>query len=92
VPWKTEARLRCDPRNGLLLSALHDRAFDRGLLTVDADLRIVVSTALKKVRADEFCATTLVALHGQPLRFPRRIKFQPSREALEYHRTVIFLR
>jgi predicted restriction endonuclease len=92
VPWKAEARLRCDPRNGLLLSALHDRAFDRGLLTVDADLHIVVSAALKKSRADEFCATALAALHGQPLRLPRRIKFLPSREALEYHRDVVFLK
>lgn len=90
VPWKAAEKLRCDPRNGLLLSALHDRAFDRGLLSVDANFHILASRALKKYRTDEFCTLALLALNGMPLRMPKRAKFLPSREALEYHRDVVF--
>jgi putative restriction endonuclease len=90
VPWNTDAKLRCDPRNGLLLSALHDRAFDRGLITVSSELRIQISGALTKFIKDEFCASSLLALHESPLKLPKHPKFLPSQDALEYHRTVIF--
>ena len=31
MPWASHPNQRLDPRNGLCLNALHDRAFDRGL-------------------------------------------------------------
>lgn len=34
VPWAEDEKNRLNPRNGLCLSALHDRAFDQGLITV----------------------------------------------------------
>ena len=43
VPWSHDETNRVNPRNGLLLSALHDKAFDNGLLTVDDDMTIQVS-------------------------------------------------
>ena len=38
VPWSKDPRERLNPRNGLCLNALHDRAFDRGLISVDPEL------------------------------------------------------
>jgi len=48
-PWSvaTEEE-RTDPENGLCLCVLHDKAYDRGLLTVTTDYRVIVSAALKK--------------------------------------------
>ena len=43
VPWSVDTRRRADPRNGILLNTLYDRAFDRGLITVDDSLRVRVS-------------------------------------------------
>ncbi len=43
IPWVTSVERRADPRNGLCLSALFDRAFDRGLMTIDAQHRVIVS-------------------------------------------------
>jgi HNH endonuclease len=37
VPWADDAANRLNPRNGLCLSAIYDRAFDRGLLTITPD-------------------------------------------------------
>ena len=47
IPWSVDKMRRADPRNGLSLCVLHDRAFDRGLIAVDEDFRIILS---EKVR------------------------------------------
>jgi len=33
VPWSKDKQNRLNPRNGLCLSALHDKAFDRGMIS-----------------------------------------------------------
>ena len=43
VPWSKDPRERLNPRNGLCLNALHDRAFDRGLISVDPSFTVRVS-------------------------------------------------
>lgn len=40
IPWSKDKSNQVNPRNGLCLNALHDRAFDRGLLTITSDLTI----------------------------------------------------
>jgi putative restriction endonuclease len=47
-PWATDIKNRTNPRNGLCLNALHDRAFDCGLLTVTPDLRVMISPKAKR--------------------------------------------
>ena len=47
IPWNVNVERRADPRNGIALNALYDRAFDRGLITFDEGLRLVVSGRLK---------------------------------------------
>ena len=39
IPWAARPEFRLDPRNGLCLCAMHDKAFDRGLLAVDSSFR-----------------------------------------------------
>ena len=43
IPWRDDRSNRVNPRNGLLLSALHDKAFDTGLITVENDMTVRVS-------------------------------------------------
>ena len=47
VPWSLNPALRLDPRNGLCLNALHDAAFDRGLITLSEKFELCVSRRLK---------------------------------------------
>jgi len=47
IPWSVDEHRRADPQNGLSLCALHDRAFDRGLLTVDEDYKVILSGELR---------------------------------------------
>lgn len=87
-PWSTSdpATERLAPDNGLLLNALHDRAFDQGLITIDKDLRIVVSPAVPKddVAANRF----LWEYEGCQIEEP--LAFKPRSEFIEYHNDVIF--
>ncbi|HOB32780.1 MAG TPA: HNH endonuclease signature motif containing protein, partial [Verrucomicrobiota bacterium] len=40
VPWAVNKAQRMNPRNGLCLNALHDRAFDRKLMFIDEDFKV----------------------------------------------------
>src|SRR5205807_9821718 len=46
IPWNVDVDLRADPSNGVCLCCLHDRAFDRGLMAVNDDNRLVLSFRL----------------------------------------------
>ena len=74
-----------NPRNGLCLNALHDRAFDRGLMTVTADFKVQMSDALKPTsKADEEPMSWLWRFDGTALTLPK--KFPPDAALLASHR------
>ena len=87
VPWSHDRTNRVNPRNGLLLSALHDRAFDNGLITIDDDMTVRISNSIGDL-GDEFFLNAVVAYEGKPIHTPD--KFTPSRDFLAYHRDHIF--
>lgn len=91
IPWKVDPKRRCDPRNGLLLSALHDRAFDRGYISLSDELEVLVSPALELEPSCEFTKAGLLDFAGRRLSLPETLKFAPSEEALAYHRSEVFL-
>ena len=86
VPWSHDPANRVNPRNGLSLTALHDRAFDAGLLTINDDMTVKVS---REFQPDEFFATAVAAYHGKPIRLPE--KFSPDPNFLAYHREHVFI-
>jgi predicted restriction endonuclease len=83
VPWSEDTRNRLNPQNGLCLSALHDRAYDQGLLTVMPDFTVRVSPHLKSSDEHSYMAESLGRFDGQPIRFPDR--FGPAPVFLEWH-------
>ncbi len=89
IPWSVDESKRADPENGLALCALHDRAFDRGLLTIDEDHRIVLSGKLR-VKTDSVVHRVAFSdMEGAAITLPR--KFGPARDALEWHRNNVFV-
>lgn len=89
VPWVADVKNRTNPRNGLCLNALHDRAFDCGLLTITTELRVKLSPRLKKNSADLAFKTFLHRYENVPISSPRH--FAPSVEFLKYHSERVFL-
>lgn len=87
VPWRHDEANRTNPQNGLLLSSLHDRAFDAGLLTINDDMTVRVSRE-HPAASGEFFSTAIAAYDGRRIRLPE--KFAPHQDFLAYHREHIF--
>jgi putative restriction endonuclease len=83
VPWSEDKQNRLNPHNGLCLSALHDKAYDQGLITVMSDYTVRVSQALKKNSDHPFTSAALLDFDKQPIHLPER--FRPAQEFLERH-------
>lgn len=92
IPWSADESRRADPRNGLCLNVLADKAFDRGLITLDDDLAVVVVGGLGPSLRDPQVGGTLAAhlagWEGRRLRPPER--FEPDGEAVRWHRGRVF--
>jgi len=89
VPWSVDAKNRTNPRNGLSLNAIHDRAFDCGLLTVTPQFIVKVSSRVRKTRSDRASQQFLRQYDGARISVPRR--FPPSADFLRYHNENVFL-
>lgn len=88
VPWSVNPDERINPRNGLCLNTLHDRAFDRGLISVSPDLIVRVSQKLS-VHADKSEGIRfLLASAGKEIDSSTR--FLPEKKFLDYHYQEIF--
>lgn len=88
VPWSKDKANRLNPSNGLCLSAIHDRAFDKGLITLTDDFKIVVSEELK-LRDEPFIREVLLPLNGRTIEPPER--FAPQAEFIAWHRKELFV-
>ncbi len=79
VPWSMDASNRMNPRNGLCLNALHDRAFDRLLMWIDEDFSVRFSPRIRDVAGENAAALRwLLAFEGRPLRLPKRFTPDPA--------------
>jgi putative restriction endonuclease len=88
IPWVADRRNRMNPSNGLCLNALHDRAFDHGLITITADYRLKLSPALQEINASNLLF--FIPFEGRQIFLPQR--FLPSAEAVAYHNEHVFIK
>jgi HNH endonuclease len=82
VPWATDSKQRMNPRNGLCLNALHDRAFDRRLMFFDQDLKVCFRADIKS-QSYRDGLDWLLGCEGRAIRLPR--KFKPDLAFVEAH-------
>ncbi len=85
--WAEDTNNRMNPRNGLALNPLHDRAFESGLLAVDGKYRIWISNSIRKSRSKANQAL-IGEYHGKKLLLPKR--FLPEPDFLEAHKRERF--
>lgn len=86
IPWSKNPKNRLNPTNGLCLNALHDRAFDKGLITIlPINYTIKVSSRLKKEK-NESIRTNFSKLEGMQISLPD--KFLPNNESLKWHNNI----
>ena len=82
-PWKKDKVNQLNPKNGLSLNSLHDKAFDRFLITITEDLKIKISSSFYKHRDIESIKQNFIYLDGQQIIIPK--KFDPDATFLRQH-------
>jgi putative restriction endonuclease len=76
VPWSIDSKNRLNPQNGLSLNALHDKAFDKHLITVTEDLKIKISSRFYQHKDIESIRQNFINYDGKEIIAPK--KFHPS--------------
>lgn len=82
-PWGIDEKNRLNPQNGIAINALHDKAFESGLLTITPDFKIQISSVLKKQSKSETIKNYFLKYDNQSINLPSR--FLPDGEFLKYH-------
>jgi putative restriction endonuclease len=81
-PWGLDEANRMNPRNGIAINALHDKAFEAGLITITPDYKVLVSQSLLQ-ESSPTAVDYFHQYHGQEIKLPSR--FLPEVTFLEYH-------
>lgn len=88
IPWSKSEKERLNPENGICLSALYDKAFDCGLIGINQNYEVILSTSIKKKKDSLFYKN-----HFEPIekiKITEPLKYLPRKEFLEYHLDTIF--
>lgn len=90
IPWEeSTSQQKLNPENGICLSALYDKAFDKGFITISPDdYRVCLSSALYEYEKYDYFEKYFVNVKGNKLIMP--IEHRPNRDFLAYHRDNIF--
>lgn len=83
VPWAGNPKQRMNPRNGLCLNALHDRAFDRGLMFIEANMTVRFREQLICRDKKSAALSWLLSYEGKSIATPRKFKPDPELLALQ---------
>ncbi|MAS25042.1 MAG: restriction endonuclease [Oceanospirillaceae bacterium] len=86
-PWRDDEAQRMNPKNGLCLSSIHDRAFDQGMLTISDNGEVILSSEIKE-NTCEFVIENFHKYEGKELNIKN--DFSPDFKFLKYHRERIF--
>lgn len=85
IDWKVDEKNRLNPCNGLAMNVLFHRAYDKLLIGISSDLKVVVSERMyDALRSDDRDKTySFFNPHnGMEITLPR--KFKPNREFIEW--------
>jgi putative restriction endonuclease len=88
IPWSANEKERLNPENGICLSPLYDKAFDKGLIGVNTNYEIIISTELKKKKETIFHSNHFAPIENIKITEP--VKYLPRKEFLEFHLDTIF--
>lgn len=87
-PWSEDEKNRLNPRNGIAINALHDKAFENGLITITPDYKIQISNVLLKQKKTETLDKYFLQYQDKEIVLPSR--FLPDVEFLKYHNEFRF--
>lgn len=86
VPWALDKQHRSDPSNGICLFIEYDAYFDKGYITFDDEMQLIVTERLEQVTPP--LRKRLQALIGKKAFLPTT--YRPKMAHLKFHREHIF--
>ena len=90
IPWSKDDKNRLNPHNGLCLNSIHDKAFDKGFITITTDYKLKISKYFNEFKKDNAVSDLFLRYDNQSITLPD--KFSPTKEFLEYHHNKIFIK
>lgn len=90
IPWSKNEKERLNPENGICLSSLYDKAFDKGLIGLKQDYSIIFSERLKQNISKIYFNQYFSHLDKKVISLPE--KYFPNKAFLEFHIESIFQR
>ena len=88
LPWSSHEKERLNPENGICLSPLYDKAFDKGLIGFNERFEMQISSRLEEKRREPFYSQWFEPWKGKSLVGPQ--KYLPRKEFLEWHGEEVF--
>jgi putative restriction endonuclease len=87
IPWSKSEEERLNPRNGICLSPLYDKAYDKGYMGISEKFEILLSQDLKK-RSKDIYHHHFASIAGSKIIMPK--KYYPNKNFLQFHLDKIF--
>lgn len=81
--WADDEKNRMNPHNGIAINALHDKAYEQGLISITPDYIIKVSPKLKGYGEPSKLEELFFQYEGKRIQEPK--KFWPDKEFLREH-------
>ncbi len=88
IPWSKNEEERLNPENGICLSPLYDRAYDKGYISINEKFEILLSSELKEKNKEAYHTKYFASLSGAKIILPK--KYHPKKEFLQFHLKEIF--
>ncbi|MCW3161771.1 HNH endonuclease [Chryseobacterium oryctis] len=89
-PWSVDMDNRTNPHNGLCLNSIHDKAFDKGFITITPDYKVLVSNYFDDYSNDVAVNDFFNKFQNQQIVLPER--FLPDQDFLDFHFNNIFIK
>jgi putative restriction endonuclease len=83
TPWSKDDKNRLNPQNGLALNYLHDKAFDKHLITLTEDYKIKISPKFYQHKEIDSIKQNFINYDGKDMIAPK--KFYPDIKFLRIH-------
>lgn len=88
LPWSENENERLNPENGICLSVLYDKAYDKGYIGITEGYEVVLSNVLNPKIKESFYHTFFAPISGLKLTLPQ--KYYPNKAFLQFHMDTIF--
>lgn len=82
VPWSVNSDQRLNPENGICLSNLYDKAYDKGLICINTEYKVLISKRLKLEIEKPYFDKYFGSVENKTIILPST--YRPKREFLEY--------